>query len=272
MDIQLVIPTHGRPAKQVTLMQVPESMRDKVLVVTSTHADAQQIVDNYDHVNIVVAKGVKSIAEKRHWIMNNVKAKFIFMMDDDMTFFARCDLKHRAYGDGWKLRKTAPAGVYLLNKATDGDWNKFVADLHRMPAVAVGMSSRMGNDRQEAMWAANTRLMHAFGVNVATYKKLKLSFAEVKVREDMNVALRLLRAGYSNTVYFDMCCSPGSYNAPGGASTERTLEQSNKEAVHLAALHPGLVKVVQKHYATSLPRKEVVVQWKRAYAEGVANA
>jgi hypothetical protein len=35
------------------------------------------------------------------------------------------------------------------------------------------------------------------------------------------------------------------YDAPGGATNERTIERSDADAYELARLHPGYVRVVQ---------------------------
>lgn len=270
-ELQLVIPTHARPYRQTTLMQLPAKLRRNCLVVTSTTNDADTIASVYEHKNIAIAKDTTCIAEKRHWIMKNVKAKYIFMMDDDMTFFQRCPPQQRKYGkNGWEMAHT-PTLNHFLNGAVEKDFATAFAAIttkFRSGHAAVGLSSRMGNNRMVETWAINTRLMHAFGINSAVYHRLKLNFGEVKCREDFNIALRLLRAGYFNGVYFDLCCSPGSYDAAGGASTERTLEQSNAQAHYLATLHPKFVKVVERKYKTSLQRMEVIIAWKKAAQAG----
>jgi hypothetical protein len=48
------------------------------------------------------------------------------------------------------------------------------------------------------------------------------------------------------------------------------VAKSDAEAEKLAALHPGLVKVVQKDYK-GVPRKEVIVQWKKALGYDVQD-
>lgn len=263
---QMVIPTHGRPNAQKTLMQFPPELRKRILVVTTTQEDAEAIKRGYEHDNVVwTGTSVKSIAAKRHWIMENVDSDFPFMMDDDMYFFARCHPSQRHIVDG--LWKPTQKDITLLPKATEEDMKEMVAKLSSMARYsyhAVGLSSRMGNDRVPTEEKENTRLMHAFGINRKVYRTEGLDFREVPVREDMNIALHMLRRGYKNGVLYSHMCSPGPYDAPGGASLERSLVQSNAMARKLARVHPGLVRVAAKDYKNK-PRLEVVCSWQKAF-------
>ena len=112
-------------------------------------------------------------------------------------------------------------------------------------------------------------MMHAIAYRRDVYMALKLRFDEVACREDFNITLRLLRAGLNNVVCYDYCVSPAAYNASGGASMERTVQSSNREAERLAKLHPDFVRLVDREYK-NVPRKEVVVYWKRAYQSGLS--
>jgi hypothetical protein len=265
---QLVIPTHNRPARQITLDSLPPDLREKTLVVTSTNSDAREISSRYDHRNIIVAKNTSCIAEKRHWIMRFVEADLIMMLDDDMVFDARCPSADRVFAGGqWQHTH----GGTLIPRAAHAQVRKAFHDMERMwlkeGLGMVGMSSRMGNQREFGTWAHNTRIMHCVGVARDTYHDLGLNFGQVKTREDFNIALHMLRHGYPNAVYFDVCVNPGAYGAPGGASDQRTVETSNDDAELLATIHPGLVRVVEKDYKGH-PRMEVVCAWKKAAKEG----
>ena len=67
----------------------------------------------------------------------------------------------------------------------------------------------------------------------------------IQTREDMDVTLQLLRKGYPNAVWHTTVNDQRKYDAPGGATNERTIERSNADAHQLAALHPGYVSVVR---------------------------
>ncbi len=93
----------------------------------------------------------------------------------------------------------------------------------------------------------------------------RIALGRVRVREDMELTIQLLKLGYSNSVDFTIAADQvAGYAAKGGCTDERTVESSNEDAETFAALHPGLVKVVEKAYKGSLNRKEVIVQWKKA--------
>lgn len=258
--MQIVIPTHGRANKQTTLWSIPPAIRPDVLLVTSTKEE-QKLIQKF-HSNVVVAP-VDSISAKRQWIMENVEAENIFMLDDDMYFFGRCPKAERVYRDRWKAN---PGHKVLSRGYADDDAvvKMFRRLSERFSSFAhVGLSSRMGNDVVEKEWVVNGRMMHAIGYRRDLFLREGIRFDRVQCREDFHVTLSLLRKGYENAIYYGFCCSPGPYGAPGGASTERTVAQSNAQAELLAKLHPGLVRVKEKLYK-NVPRKEVVVQWKKA--------
>ena len=261
--MQIVIPTHGRPYKQTTLNSIPESMREDVLLVVSTPEEYDIL--RKQHRNTKLAQ-VKSIADKRQWIMENVKAKKIFMLDDDLGFQARCPRKAREYQNGrWKLLDPSHnllAKRYATPKTIEKMFDTLSAKLDTY--AHVGLSSRMGNDTHGDSWAYTARMMHAIGFDRKEFLKSGARFDTVQCREDFHVTLSLLKLGLDNAVYYDFCCSPGPYGAAGGASLERTIESSNLDAERLASLHPGLVKVVDKEYK-NVPRKEVIVYWKKAF-------
>jgi len=101
------------------------------------------------------------------------------------------------------------------------------------------------------------------GYNVPIVKR-ECELGRIETREDMDYTLQLLRKGFPNIVFFNLCVDQ-KYNSPGGASLERTVESSNADAEKLATLHPGFVRITEKKYKSSLPRKEVVCSWKKAF-------
>ena len=260
MSIEIVIPTHKRVERQITLGNLPPDC-PVTLVVSDPH-EAKELTSLHKNrpIKVKVANGA-TIAEKRHWIMSNLKSKFIFMLDDDLTFFTRCPHRHREWSDGWK----AAPGKQFLVKSSYAEVRFALDKLTKLTTQynLVGMGSRLGNNRVQDVTTVNTRQMHFFGLSRATYLKSGVRFDDVKCREDFHVTLGMLKSGYANVLYHHVCCSPGSYNAAGGASTERTMDISNQEAHRLAELHPGLVRVVAKEYKNE-PREEVIVQWKKA--------
>lgn len=259
--MRIVIPTYGRVAKQVTLAALPDALRRETLLITSDAAEYDALRRTHRHVKNAP---VKTIADKRQWILENVKDD-VFMLDDDMVFYKRCEMRYRDYRDGrWKAR---PGHKTLsLDYVTDGGVQRLFEELEfgLNDHSSVGISSRFGNDLEPLDWKRGAnRLMHAFGYRRKELVKMKFRFNAVAFREDFHMALTLLRAGQESIQCYDWCVAPGAYGAPGGCSGERTVPASDAAAHKLAALHPGFVRVVDKNYKGT-PRKEVVVSWKKA--------
>jgi hypothetical protein len=63
-------------------------------------------------------------------------------------------------------------------------------------------------------------------------------------------------------------CVDQPFNGIGGVKSQRKFSSSNDDAELLASWFPKFVKVVERAYKQSVPRKEVVVAWKKAYAYG----
>jgi hypothetical protein len=93
----------------------------------------------------------------------------------------------------------------------------------------------------------------------------------IETREDMDVTLQLLRKGYPNAVWHTTVNDQREAYAPGGCSSHRTIESSNADAYELQRLHPGYVRVVERAYKGSVPRKEVNCQWQKALEDGLSQ-
>lgn len=270
--MRIVIPTHGRVAKQTTLMALPSNLRREVLLVTSTESERKQLlVSNPLKDKQVKVAPVKSIADKRQWILENVKDD-VFMLDDDMVFYARCDMRYRDFVEGrWKARpghKTLSLD-YVAAHGVEALFTELSENLGT-DYPAVGISSRFGNDLEPLdRKAGANRLMHGFGYHRKTLMQQDFKFNAVAFREDFHMALTLLRAGRPSYQVYDWCVAPGAYGAPGGCSDERTVEASDAAAFKLAELHAPYVAVVDKDYKGT-PRKEVRVQWAKAYKDACA--
>lgn len=242
--MRIYIPTRGRVDRQVTLRSLPDSLRGRTWLV----APKDEVPElKKIHKNVLTQPPhISTIAAKREWIVKQHKGDKLIMLDDDMGFYAR-----------------GPKGLikeYATDKVIEAlfQWVEDQLD----DFAHVGISSRMGNNRVEETEKRTTRMMHAIAYHVPTMKRC-VTFNRVAMREDFDYTLQLLRAGYDNIVKYDVCVAPGSYGAKGGCADERTVQKSDEEAEKLAKLHPALVKVVQKDYL-GVPRKEVVVQWKKA--------
>ena len=111
--------------------------------------------------------------------------------------------------------------------------------------------------------------MRVLGYNLDMFDNVELG--RVDVMEDFDINLQLLRQGKPSKISYYYAQGQKSSNAEGGCSEWRTIEVHNAWAEKLHALHRDFVKVVEKETKTAwngMPRKDVNVQWKRAYNSG----
>lgn len=269
----IYIPTYGRVGKQFTWKSLTPELREKTfLVCPSNEVDNHEKFSGVPKAHIVAQPpSITTISEKRRWISSLASErgypKFL-MMDDDLELHARWHNPEKVMPDGSK------GGLSLSKRgATPGVINSFFAQLEdKLDTYAhVGISARQTNTTQlDTQWGECQRMMYAFGYRTEVAVR-ELEFGRVKFREDFDYTLQLLRKGYKNVVGFDVCVDPKQYGAVGGCSKERTMQESNSQAELLASLHPEFVKVKYKEYKTSIPRAEVNIAWKKAFASSQAK-
>lgn len=267
-DLRIVIPTYRRMPRQATLGNLPESWMSRTTLVVDEHDAGLKKLYDLRGANIVVhPPHIKTIAQKRAWIILNwglvCDTPKIFMLDDDLRFAVRDNI------DGGSVR---------LRQATSVDLEDHLRVLESFldHYVHAGWSARQGNNNvKDRRWVDNTRMMFALGYRCDLLTKWhddgEIEIGRIELREDMDLTLQLLRRHHANTVDFDIATDQvAGYAARGGCSEQRTVADSDADAEKLAQLHPGLVKVVEKSYKGSVNRKEVIVQWKKAFEESAA--
>lgn len=282
--LTIVVPTRGRVGRQFTLRALaglPAPGRDwepddprKTLPPSQLLAQTILVCPRGEapgHLAEFKGSGLRiwpqpdpdmTITKKRAWIMEECVRKGIekiLMLDDDMGFMARPDDTPR---DAPRLKVVK-------------DWRQLQDYFDKMAAQLgpemphAGFGARMGNDKQPFGWVGPGRVMLALGYYLPTVLE-HTELGRIETREDMDVCLQLLRAGFTNKILHELAVSPATYGAEGGCSGQRTTESSNADAYRLAELHPGLVSVVDKNYKNE-PRKEVVCRWKKALEQGLAR-
>lgn len=252
--MEILIPTYRRVNRQLTLNALPKKWRNRTTLVVDA-IDAREF-DKINHdVEIMVApKSIKTIAQKRAWILRQWHGR-ILMLDDDLRFAARMP-------GTTKLKQADDAAVDAALSAVASKLTK---------VAHVGISARQGHNRlPDVTWAVNTRTMYALGYDCDVVQKT-CELGRIETREDMELALQLLTRGMPNALYVPVCVDQYGYNASGGVSEQRSVLSSNEDAEKLAKLFPGLVKVVEKKYTSSIPRKEVICYWKKAFEQGTGK-
>lgn len=262
----ITIPSRGRAQTLVsgTLSLIPPNLWPWTAVFTHPSE-----LDEYrEAVNFAGFDGVgvwdveyDTIGEKRLRIgecaKNGGHHKFV-MLDDDIDFLVR------KASDDWRLTAASEHDVGRMFRALDSYLDDY---------AQVAISPREGNNRfgvggPTDLVAECTRAMRITAYNVDDF--LSVEHNRVRVMEDFDVLLQLLKSGRKNAVLGWWANGQKMTNAAGGCSIWRTREIHDEAVEKLASLHPEHVKVRLKQNKTDAEglgtRKEVTVQWKRAYA------
>lgn len=254
-DTTLVINTLGRVHKQVTYTNLPQSIRDMVLFSVQQQELPQYLTAGFSESQLLVLPPhITNLTDTRQWLLDNVSTRYLFIMDDDLTFFTR-----KEETGAKKLYKMTPEEHEQM-------FRDMLAALQTYPMV--GISSREGNQNEPEGIKYVGRSMRIFGLDLDVVKKHGFRFDRTKTKEDMDMTLQILRAGYQNAVFYCYANDHGSSNATGGCSNYRTLELMKEDANRLKELHPEFVTVVEKTTKTSwggATRTDVRVAWKKAY-------
>jgi hypothetical protein len=254
MKMKIYIPSKERAGSIKTLSFIPpERLPHTVIVVHDSE------YSRYSHEygkGMVTPTPAQGIANVRQWVLEQAAATgdYALFLDDDMDFQWRD-------GDGG-LHKAGADKMeelfLLLESWLDSGF------------VHVGVSQRAGNNRVEEPHIDIARMNNTYAYNAKAALAAGGVFNRLKVMEDFDMTLTLLRAGFPNRVSYDFCWSQGKSGAAGGCSSYRSFEVQREAAFALAKLHPGLVKVHGKQSKASWDgigncRADVVISWKKAY-------
>lgn len=259
---RIVIPTRGRSDSQLTITFLPKELREITTIIAPKKELFKLSSMFIDSPPEYVAQPDPewTIAQKRSWIFqwaNEQGYDKIIMLDDDLRFSTRIS------DDDWHLREIA--GSELLPEF------ERIRDKLGPEFPHVGFGQRQGNQTlTEVGWKSPGKMCYALAYHVPTVLK-ECEFNRIALREDMELSLQLLLKGYPNAIWTQTVVDQRKFDAPGGCSSERTIEKSNAEAMKLVELFPDYVSVVERSYKASVPRIEVVCQWQRALQAGLAS-
>lgn len=251
--MKIYIPTMGRE-NQWTLMAMPQWWRRRTTILCPKGDVAIRVAKEFGAQVCIQAKGYAGIAGARQQIID-MNEEPVLMLDDDLKF------SHRPDHNDIKL-------VQSDERAVGEALDKVESLMEQYSHGSI--STREGNNRCSEPITKIGRSLRALAYDPQIMKDLKIRF-RLKVMEDFDVSLQLLRKGHPNFILWthaqDQKVGSG---APGGCSSYRTPEVQAKAAWDLAALHPGFVKVVEKETKTGWKafggkRTDVIVYWKKAY-------
>lgn len=275
-DFQIVIPTHGRASlsRQKTWRSLPPSLREQTLIITSTKSDMKELrrVLSHEHVYCLGDPSVDGIAKKRQWIIENIKADYIFQLDDDLVFQRRCPKRMRFLNEKgmWEMKPKFKDKVKFIevngftDKQKEHFWDIFRARILDNGYAHGGLGPRMGNNTSKDEYQTPGRLTQAMCHHRKTLLKRGIRFDSFRFREDFHVTISLLKAGYPNLVSHKFIVNADPFGMSGGCYEERTIKASDKDAKRLAKKHAPFVKAVERKYKDMI-RTEVVCYWQKAY-------
>lgn len=178
--------------------------------------------------------------------------KFI-MFDDDLRFYRRIS------PTDWHLR-------YLpdVHDTAMGMLQKVSSTLDKFAHCSI--SAREGNNRLEYPGVECSRPLRALAYQKEEF--LGCVHGRVKIMEDFDITLQLLRKGHKNFVISYWAQGQKQTQMEGGCSDYRTLELHEENVKKFAKLHEGFVQLREKHNKSGGEfghRLEATIYWTKAW-------
>ena len=258
--MRIFIPTLARAkAPKKTVAHIPSNWRSLTSLVCHVDEEEDYAPVAVKHGVNLLALDVKGIAKTRQEIglyCAQQGVSSFMMLDDDLEFYIR-RLQHEETDDWWKLSAPTDQEIDRLFCLIEEDL---------LEHAHVGVSGREGNNRVRDSWVLDTRYIRLLAFQTEAFNACE--HGRVKVMEDFDVALQLLRKGLSCKVWYEFAQGQAKTQAAGGCSTYRDHAMQTEAANRLAELHPDFVRTRLKENKTDRdgfgPRTEVTIQWKKA--------
>ncbi len=265
-DITLYCHTYGRPHRRMTIHRLPKRLQKRAwLVVQKREKEA------YDWPRLMVLPDrIRMLSPTRQYILDHARTRKIAIMDDDFKFLRRI---HPEDPTDWHMRPTKHADVYDLFDLMIRWLDKY---------AHCGVSNRLMNNKLAMIRNARLikhcdRMMNFLCYDVEKVQSVGARFDRVPLKQDFDMTLQLLRAGFQNAVTYEFAVDQiGGSHSKGGCSTYRTPEMMAECAHKLAELHPDVVKVQTvklkegwKEFNNE--RVDVRILWKKAYENSPAS-
>jgi len=257
MDIKdtiIVIPSYLRAETCKTHALFPDNIIKWVyLVADKEYKQYRKITKNV----ISLKSDPIHIADRRQFIMESFSDdyKYIWQMDDDLTYYARKD----------KLQKATKKDII----------NMFIYMRKQVEKVPyVGISRRFGNNRITE-YLDITGVRNSFLIDSEVFKKVGAVFNPIPnfIGEDTHMSICFLNKGYKTRLVGKYAFEEKS-NASGGCSIVRDVELIKKTTYWMAAHHPEVsVKVKKSNTGWALDKRkdgnayriDYNVAWRKAY-------
>lgn len=250
MDVFVV--SRSRWQKSDTLERLGRSAAEVRLVVPeSQYANYKPLARKYGcRLTLCPHDG---ISLTRRFCGESATSQKFLMLDDDLKFYKRVS------STDWHLRYPEDIGTEAgeMLRLVEGKLDEY---------THVAVSAREGNHNLPWEGVECSRPLRALAYRTKEF--LQVEHGRVKVMEDFDVTLQLLRSGHKNHVIACWAQAQIQTQMAGGCSDYRTLELHEEEARRFADLHPGLVRLRRKKNRSGGEfgnRLEVTIYWQRAW-------
>jgi hypothetical protein len=257
VNFHIYVPSRSRAGRSITLEALCGAGLQKHVTLVVPYAQGHSYLPLARQHGIAQVLRCKEdgIANVRRFIGERAPDKFL-MLDDDLRFSTRnrkATTLHIATG----------AEILAMVKRVYGL-------LHHFAHVAI--SARQGNNRMELPFEVNSRPLRALAYRKKEF--LQCEHGRVRIMEDFDVTLQLLRMGFQNCVVTQYAQDQQQTQLPGGCSDYRTHAVHAQSVKALARLHPDFVKLRTKENKTGGDfgtRLEATIQWEKAWKSSTFN-
>lgn len=257
--IAIVINSSNRPNEIKTTTAIESCGLDYYIAIPTEQ------YEQYKHLNVplcLIPQGIEQcLPDQRHWVMEyfHDKYKYIWLMDDDLTFFKRTE-------EG-KLVKCTESDIQQMTTTMLEQLQNY---------NMVGISTRLGNNRVTEDYQDICRVTRCYALSTETYAKVGAVFNPIPkmTAEDFHLALCWLNAGEPNRVIYTYAQEDIGSNAKGGCSIYRTYDVHRRTSIWMTQNHPEVaIKAKSTKAAWGLKeandgtstRVDMTIQWKKAY-------
>lgn len=251
----IYIPSRKRSqvVTKCTIANIPEELHNQTHVVVSETEKVDYEARVPESVQVLLTDRL-GIADVRQWILEHAEHEYVMFISDDIEFAYR--------NDEGKLRKADNSQVMRMIK-------QLYRWLHG-GYTHVGVSQRAFNHTSTEPYVKIARMNDVYAYNKNKTLESGARFDRLKVMEDFDITLSLLRLGHINIVTHEYAWSQKGSGASGGCAEYRGWQMQRDAAYQLAKLHPGCITVREKKSKSAWEsvgksRVDVIVHWKRAY-------
>jgi hypothetical protein len=276
-EMVIYVPTYKRTDRDLTLQNIPFRWLGRTVIVCGP-GEGDFYAERYRTARVVESV-LSTIAAKRVWIFRDAhrhKHEKIMVFDDDLMFFVR-RMNHGSYrgvdqGESklWPLYVKQEPTLAKLIRADEDQMDRLLKTMQWALGEYkhIGISQRFMNHTTGQEFTTTAKVTHALGYHVPTVMK-HCKLGRVRMFEDLDYTLQLLRAGFDNAIFHWAAVNdPNGFNAPGGESGKREVEDIDNGAKKMAKLHPDLVTVIERKgpKADVQGHYRIAVRWKKALA------